>query len=286
MQWLRLWPSTKNCSHIYSFHMKCDWQLHMLWMGIWIRHHTVTTKCAGLDLGSQLKSCVTAGRHKQCQVAVVEVPTQHGMVLTFTPTIWKVFDNLHMLWMGIWIRHHTITTTWAGLDLGSQLKSCITAWQHKWCQGAEVEALTKHGIVFTYTPIIWNVTDKLHKLWIGIWIHHHTITTTCAGLDLGSQLKSYGTSGQHKWCEGAVVEAPTQHRIVLTYALKIWKVFDKLHKLWMGIWIHHHIITTTCAGLDLESQLKSCITAGQHKQCKVRWLRLQPRMEWFSPVQA
>ncbi len=95
-----------------------------------------------------------------------------------------MFDNHHMLWIGIWIHHHTITTTCASLDLGSQLKSCITAWQHKWCQGAVVEALTQHRIVLTYAPKIWNVFDKLHKLWIGIWIHHHTITTTCAGLDL------------------------------------------------------------------------------------------------------
>jgi hypothetical protein len=39
-----------------------------------------------------------------------------------------VFDNLHMLWMGIWIRHNAIPTTLAGPDLGSRLKSWVTAW--------------------------------------------------------------------------------------------------------------------------------------------------------------
>jgi hypothetical protein len=38
------------------------------------------------------------------------------MVPTSTPNIYKVFnnlqvvDNLHMLWMGIWIHHHSATT--------------------------------------------------------------------------------------------------------------------------------------------------------------------------------
>jgi hypothetical protein len=31
---------------------------------------------------------------------VVEALTQHGMVPTSPPNIWKVFDNFHILWMG------------------------------------------------------------------------------------------------------------------------------------------------------------------------------------------
>jgi hypothetical protein len=33
------------------------------------------------------------------------------MVPTFLLNKWKVFDNLHMLWMGIWIHHYAIITT-------------------------------------------------------------------------------------------------------------------------------------------------------------------------------
>jgi hypothetical protein len=34
--------------------------------------------------------------------------------------IYKVFDNLHMQWMGIWIHHHFIFTAGASSDLGNQ----------------------------------------------------------------------------------------------------------------------------------------------------------------------
>jgi hypothetical protein len=29
-----------------------------------------------------------------------------------------MFENIHLLWMGIWIHHHTITTALVGPDLG------------------------------------------------------------------------------------------------------------------------------------------------------------------------
>jgi ABC-type lipopolysaccharide export system ATPase subunit len=48
-----------------------------------------------------------------------------------TPNVKKVIDNLHMLWMGIWIHHHAITTTLAGPDLGSRLKTQVIAWHQK-----------------------------------------------------------------------------------------------------------------------------------------------------------
>ena len=56
---------------------------------------------------------------------MVEALTQHGMPPTSTPNIYKVIDNLHMLWMGVWIRHHAVTTKLVGPDLGSQL-NCVT----------------------------------------------------------------------------------------------------------------------------------------------------------------
>ena len=49
------------------------------------------------------------------------------MVPTSTSNIYQVFDNLHMLWMGIWIHHHAIATTLAGPDLESWLKTQVIA---------------------------------------------------------------------------------------------------------------------------------------------------------------
>ncbi len=35
-----------------------------------------------------------------------------------TSSIYKVFDNVHMLWMGTWIHHHAITTAQTILSVG------------------------------------------------------------------------------------------------------------------------------------------------------------------------
>ena len=75
----------------------------MLWMGIWI--HIIMPlppKCVGQEVqNSQLKSCIT-----------------------------DVFDNLHMLWMGMWIYHHAITTKCIGPRYRKSaeiLHHCLTA---------------------------------------------------------------------------------------------------------------------------------------------------------------
>jgi hypothetical protein len=44
------------------------------------------------------------------------------MVPISTPNIYKVIDNLHMLWMGIWVHHHAITTTLVDPDLENRMK--------------------------------------------------------------------------------------------------------------------------------------------------------------------
>jgi hypothetical protein len=58
---------------------------------------------------------------------MVEALYPPGMVPTSTLSMHKVFDNAHMLWMGIWIHHHAITTAVVGSDLGGRLKSDVTA---------------------------------------------------------------------------------------------------------------------------------------------------------------
>ncbi len=58
---------------------------------------------------------------------MVEALDPPGMGNTSTLSIYQVFDNVHMLLMGIWIHHHAITTAVVGPDLGGRLKSDVTA---------------------------------------------------------------------------------------------------------------------------------------------------------------
>ena len=49
------------------------------------------------------------------------------MVPTSHPNICKVVDNLHMLWMGIWVHHQANFITCIGQELGSLLKLWFNA---------------------------------------------------------------------------------------------------------------------------------------------------------------
>ncbi len=73
---------------------------------------------------------------------VVEALNPHGMFHTSTANICKVFEIIHIMWMGILTNHHAITTTFDDSDFGGWLKSwgtaglqtipwCISGWGSK-----------------------------------------------------------------------------------------------------------------------------------------------------------
>jgi hypothetical protein len=47
------------------------------------------------------------------------------MAPTSTSSIYKVFDNVHMLLMGIWIHHHAVTTAQTILSVGEWLGTIV-----------------------------------------------------------------------------------------------------------------------------------------------------------------
>jgi len=85
-------------------------QTHKMWLTTFI--------CCGWVYGSVI---VPLSPHLLAQIWevslqmmprwVVEALNPHGMVPTSTPNLYKVIDNLQMLWIVIWICHHAITTT-------------------------------------------------------------------------------------------------------------------------------------------------------------------------------
>ena len=93
----------------------------------------------------------------------------------------------------------------------------------------------------TYT---YKVFEHLHLLWMGIWLHTHTITTTDVSPDLGELAEIIGDV-VCKPCHYAIVEAVVLFKLHPTSMTYIYKVFEHLHLLWMGIiWLHHHTITS------------------------------------------
>ncbi len=58
-------------------------------------------------------------------------------------------------------------------------------------------------------------------------------------------------------CHNALVEAVEPFKLHPMSMSYIYEMFEHLLRLWMGIWLHTHTITSTNATQDLERCLKS-----------------------------
>ncbi len=110
-----------------------------------------------------------------------------------------------------------------------------------------VEPLKLHPMSMWY---LVEVSEHLLRLWMGTWLHTHTITTTDAPQIWESWLKCY-LMQVWKPCHFALVEAvkPLKlHPMSMSY---IYEVFEHFLRMWMGIWLHTHTVTTTDTSPDL-----------------------------------
>ncbi len=69
----------------------------------------------------------------------------------------NVFENIHVLCMYRWTRHHVVTPTAVGTHFGTLQKSWITPPQQMipWCTVVEAEALKPHGMASISTTSIY-----------------------------------------------------------------------------------------------------------------------------------
>jgi len=103
--------------------------IHMMWMGRTIHHHAVTTTHDGPIWGVAWNPWLLL-ENKPHHCVVVEPPDPPGKNISSTLTIYKVFNNIHMMWMGRTIHYHDTITTAVGTDWGSWLNSCVIAGHH------------------------------------------------------------------------------------------------------------------------------------------------------------
>jgi len=100
--------------------------------------------------------------------------------------IYKVFEHLKQLLMGIWQHTHTVTTTDISPDLGEFaeiLDDIISEW--KWSHYTIIEAVEPFKLHPTSMSYIYKVFEHLKQLWMFRWHHIHTVTTTEVSPDLG-----------------------------------------------------------------------------------------------------
>jgi hypothetical protein len=90
------------------------------------------------------------------------------------------------------------------------------------------------------------VFEHLQLLWIGIWLHTHTVTTTDVSPDLGELAESLGDASAQPY-HYAIVEAVEPFKLHPTFLSYLHKVFEHLRLLCIDIyiWMHIHSVTTT-----------------------------------------
>jgi hypothetical protein len=119
------------------------------------------------------------------------------------------------------------------------------------CHYALVEAAEPFKLHPMSMSYIYEVCERLLRLWKGIWLHTHTVTITDASPDLESWLKSY-LMQVYKPCHYTLVEAVERcklHPMSMSYR---YEVFEHLLRLWMGIWLHIHTVTTRDASPEMK----------------------------------
>jgi hypothetical protein len=117
-------------------------------------------------------------------------------------------------------------------NLGQRGYYEMMAWWHCWGYRPPLTAFYIH---------IWymKVFEHLHMLWISIWVHPYTVTPGKVGPDFGNfdQCGYYEMMAQ--WhCWGCTPPLTDSH-----IHIGIWKVFEHLHMLWIGIWGHPYTVT-------------------------------------------
>ncbi len=85
---------------------------------------------------------------------------------------------------------------------------------------------------------------------MGIWQHTHTVTTTEVFPDL-EEFTVILDDVSVEMIQYTIVEAVEPFKMHPTSMSYIYKVFEHLKQLWMGICQHIHTVTTTEASPDL-----------------------------------
>ena len=144
----------------------------------------------------------------------------------------KVFEHLHILWMGILVLHYTVTS----VQGGSQILENGILVDPEWCCGVMlVEAAVKpHWLHPTFILDVYKVFEHLHMLWMKILVLHYTVISVQGG----SQILENGILVDPEWrCGVMLAEAAVKpHWLHPTFILDVYKVFELLHMLWMGIY--------------------------------------------------
>ncbi len=157
-----------------------------------------------------------------------------------TQKVWAHWYAVH-LHMAVFSNTYTHTTWVRFWGSGSLLV------ESKWCHYIMVEADSHLKILHVSTLYIHKVFEHIDMLSMGIWRYSQILTPTLIKSDFGvlghflwsrndvitSWLRVTATS---KWCHYVMVEADSHLKLLPVSTLYIYKEFEHIDMLSMGIW--------------------------------------------------
>jgi hypothetical protein len=120
----------------------------------------------------------------------------------------------------------------------------------KLCHYALVEAVEPFKLHPSFMSDIHMLFEHLLRLWMGIWLHTHTDTTTYTSPDLGGWLKSH-LMQVCKPCHYTLFEAVEPFKLHPMSMAYIFEVFENLLRIQIGLWLHIQIFTSKDTSPDL-----------------------------------
>ncbi len=121
---------------------------------------------------------------KPCHYTLVEGVEPFKFHPMSIPYLYEVFEHLLRLWMGIWLHVHIVTTTDIYPKICESSAKIYLMQVCKPCHNALIEAIERFKLHPLSMAYIYEVCEHLLRMWMGIWLHTHTTTTTDASPDL------------------------------------------------------------------------------------------------------
>jgi hypothetical protein len=118
------------------------------------------------------------------------------------------------------------------------------------CRYALVEAVEPFKLHPMSMSYIYKKVEQFLRLWMGVWLCIHILTTTDTSPELW-ELAEILLMQVCKPCHYALVKAVESFKLHPMSMAYIYEMFEHLLRLWMGIWLHIHIIDSTDASTDL-----------------------------------
>ena len=132
--------------------------LHMQWMCVWMGPYNITAPLVDQVFGWSHLELWTAPGQQRMWNAIIEAVDPIKIDPTSMSYSCKVFDNLHMQWMCIWMGPYNITAALVDPVFGSHLEFCLTPWQQKMVKCSDWSCISNQD---------WSHINLKHMIWMG-----------------------------------------------------------------------------------------------------------------------